>query len=261
MNSWNGLDFFIFLIFVVNTLMGASRGASKEIISMMCLSIGLIFMIKFTVPLAVFFNSSPLINDVVDNNITRNFMIAIGANPLTVGTLQQIFYSISLLLCFMGAYSFCEATLTYSGFVEFFSFPWAALNRKLGAALGCTRGYVFNLILLVILSLHLAVGNNGQVIQDEFLSGSFFARLFKTQTERMDSLITGQRPGRFREIYRGKDLYNVEKVYKQLNTEQQSNTEQQLYNQFKPNPTQLPNQQQPSQSAPQQQSIQQQIYQ
>lgn len=220
MNNWNGLDFFIFLIFALNTLIGMSRGASKELISMMCISIGLIFMIKFTVPLAVFLNSSPLINDVVDNTLVKNFMTSIQAGPVTATTLTEIFYSISLLLCFMGAYALCEATLAYSGFTESLSFPYATLNRKLGAAIGFTRGYVFTLILLVILSVHLAKGDNSNIIRTEFLSNSFFGNLFHGQVDRLDSLISGQQPGRYREVFEGKDLYNVGEVYKQLNNQQ-----------------------------------------
>src|SRR3990167_1645354 len=100
MDTWNGLDFFIFLIFASSTILGMVRGATREIISMMCLSVALIFSIKFTIPLAVFFNRSPLINNVVDNPFMQNFMQAIDAGPLTPELLAQIFYSISLLICF-----------------------------------------------------------------------------------------------------------------------------------------------------------------
>jgi uncharacterized membrane protein required for colicin V production len=223
MNNWNGLDFFIFLIFVLNTLIGMNRGAAKEIISMMCLSVGLIFAIKFTIPLSNFFNSSPLMNAVVDNKIMQNFMLAIGAGPLTVGLLNQLFFSISLLLCFMFAYSICEGALSYSGFVESYSFPWATLSRKVGATLGCVRGYVFNLILLVILALHIFNGSNlpdGGIFQN-----SFFAGLFRNAAVKMDSIITGQQPESYREILKDKDLYKVEDIYKVIKNDGVSDKE------------------------------------
>src|SRR5205085_4360245 len=128
MNNWNGFDFLIFLILVLNTILGMARGATKEIISMMCLSMALIITIKFTVPLAGFFNSSPLISGVVSNNVVQNFMLAIGAGPLTEDLLDQIFYGLSLLVCFVGTFSICEGALNYTGFVQVFSFPYATLN-------------------------------------------------------------------------------------------------------------------------------------
>lgn len=210
MNNWNGFDFLIFLIFVVNTILGMVRGATKEIISLMCLSAALIVTIKFAVPLADFFNSSPLINNVVDNEFMQNFMHAIGAGPLTPNLLKETFYSISILICFVGTFSLCEGALSYTGFVQSFSFPYAALNTKLGAALGCTRGYIISLIFLVILTLHIFRGENN------FITGSFFARFFEASTVRLDSLITGQRPEDYQKVFEGKDLYNSEEIMRQL---------------------------------------------
>src|SRR3990167_9637606 len=185
MNSWNGLDFLIFLIFALNTIIGMQRGASKEIIAMMCLSVALIFTIKFTVPLTMFFNSSPLINDVVDNPMTQNFMIAIGAGPLTDDMLMELNYSISLLICFVGIYSITAASLNISGISEHFSFPYATLSRKVGAALGATRGYIITIIFLSILMLHLLKNNIG----GEIISGSYFAGLFRNAAVKFDEMV------------------------------------------------------------------------
>lgn len=210
MNSWNGFDFLIFLILALNTILGMTRGATKEIISMMCLSLALIITIKFTIPLAAFFNSSPLISSVVENNIVQNFMIAIGAGPLTEDLLDQIFYGLSLLVLFVGTFSITEGCLNYTGFVQVFSFPYAALNTKLGAALGCTRGYVISLIFISIFTLHIFKGNSN------FITGSFFSQLFATGAIRLDSIISGQNPEDYQKIFEGKELYDSGKIMQQL---------------------------------------------
>jgi uncharacterized membrane protein required for colicin V production len=212
MDSWNGLDFLIFLIFALNTIIGMQRGASREIIAMMCLSAALIFTIKFTVPLAAFFNSSPLINNVVDNYFTQNFMLAIGAGPLTADMLMEAMYCISMLICFVGIYSICAASLNVAGVNEYFSFPYATLSRKVGAALGATRGYIITVIFLSILMLHLLKNNAG----GEIISGSYFAGLFRTSVVRFDELVTARKPEDYTQIFKEKDLYNATDVMKQL---------------------------------------------
>lgn len=214
MDSWNGLDFFIFLIFAANTVLGMQRGASREIISMMCLSAALIFMIKFTVPLAMFLNRSPLINDVVNNQFMQNFMIAIGAGPLTADLLMEIMYCISMLICFVGVFSVCEAGLTASGVHESFSFPYATLSRKIGAALGCTRAYILTLLLLSILSLHLL--KSSPIGGGDWISGSFFARLFQSSTVMMDQMITNRKPEDYQKLFQNKNLYDETQVIQQL---------------------------------------------
>jgi|GEM_PF-1546419 len=240
MANWNGLDFFIFLILVLNTILGMARGATKEIISMMCLSIALIFSIRFTVPLANFFNSSPQITDVIDSPFVQNFMTAIGSGPLTTGLLNQVMYSISLLICFVGVFSLCEAALTVTGFTEFFSFPYAALNRKVGGTLGFTRGYIISLIFI---SIMLHIYKAGDIPGQDFISGSFFARLFKPQAQRLDNLISSQQPEKYYQLYQDQP-YSAEDVYRELR---------------KPETPTLPQQQQtqpPSQPQPMQQQIQ-----
>jgi uncharacterized membrane protein required for colicin V production len=215
MNAWNGLDFFIFLIFAANTILGMSRGASREIISMMCLSVALIFTIKFTVPLALLLNKSSLIVDVVDSSFTKNLMLAIGAGPLTQDALMEVMYCISMLLCFVGIFSICEAALTKAGVNESFSFPYATLSRKIGAVLGCTRGYILALMLLSILSLHLL--KNGQPGGD-IVSGSYFAGLLRSSTVSFDAIITSRNPDYYNKLFEGKDAYTAADVIKQLNT-------------------------------------------
>jgi uncharacterized membrane protein required for colicin V production len=214
MNDWNSLDFFILLIFAANTILGIVRGATKEIISTMCLSIALIFTIKFTVPLAHFLNKSPIIHDVLDSSMVQNFMYVIGAGPLTKSSLHQIAYAISLLICFVGSYSVCEAMLNFSGFLEVFSFPYATLNRKLGGTLGFARGYIFNLVLISILALHLL--ENSDVVSNNIIKTSFFAKLLGPASIRLDSLISGQQPERYREILQEKPAYQIEDLYKHI---------------------------------------------
>lgn len=215
MNSWNGLDFLLFLIFVFNTLLGMARGATKEIISTICVITGLIFTIKFTVPLANFLNGSPLIQNVVNTPIMQNFMNSIGAGQLTVNLLNQIAYSISILICFVGVYSICEAVLHSTGIIEAFKFPFAVMDRKLGAALGCARGYIFVLIFLVILAQHLLQGNNSKAAND-IISGSFFANLLQNQVIGLDNLITQQNPANYKKAYEGVNLYNANSVYQSI---------------------------------------------
>ncbi len=212
MNSWNGLDFLIFLIFAVNTLLGMSRGASKEIISLMCLSLALIFTIKFAVPLANFFNSSPLVYDLVANRNAQTLMVSTNSGSLSVNLLHEVFYSISLLICFVGAFSAGEATLAYSGFHESFSFPYAAISRKMGAALGCIRGYCIVLIVICILALH--VFKNDWT--NQWISGSYFVQLFQNAAYKLDNLISQQRPENYQEVYKDQNLYNENQIYKVL---------------------------------------------
>ncbi len=211
MDSWNGFDFFVFLIFAVNTLLGMSRAAAKEIISMMCLSVALIVTIKFTIPLTIFFNKSPLIIKVIENKNIQNFMFSLGLNPLGENALQQIFYSISLLVCFVGTFSICESALAMSGILEVYSFPYAWLNRKLGAMLGGVRGYVITLILISITVLHVFKDSDNPVFKN-----SFFINLFRSAAIRLDGIILGQRPEQYQDIYKDKNLYDPFKAMKEI---------------------------------------------
>ncbi len=210
MSSWNGLDFFIFLIFLLNTILGMSRGATKEIISMMCLSAALIFTIRFTVPLTHFFDSSPLIQDVIDSSFIRNFMRAIGAAPLTADLLHEISWSLSVLVCFVGVFSVLDAVLV-SSFAEVFSFPYAVWNRKVGAALGCIRGYVINLVIIMILTLHIYKGGEG-VPGSSLLYGSYFIGLFQGAAMKLDGLINRQDVANYQKVFEDKNLYNVKDI-------------------------------------------------
>jgi uncharacterized membrane protein required for colicin V production len=211
MNNWNGLDFLFFLIFAGNTLLGMSRGATKELMSMMCLCVALIFTIKFTVPLANFCNNSPLITNVVDSSFVQTFMVQIGAGPLTAGLLKEIFYSLSMLICFVGIFSICEGALTASGISEHYSFTTAAASRKIGAGLGFTRGYVINLIFICIFTLHIFKGNH-----DSIFSNSFFINLFQGSAIKLDSIISGQQPEEYKKIFEDKKLYNETDVIKNM---------------------------------------------
>ncbi|MDX1900972.1 MAG: CvpA family protein [Gammaproteobacteria bacterium] len=210
MSNWNGLDFFIFLIFFLNTVLGMSRGATKEIISMMCLSAALIFTIRFTVPLAAFFDRSPLTQDVLSSSYIQNFMAAIGADPLTENFLHEISYTLSVLVCFVGVFSVTEAVLI-SSFAEVFTFPYAVWNRKVGAALGATRGYVLSVLLIMLLVLHIFKTDNGS-IRSQFISGSYFVGLFTNAALKMDSLIGGQDVEHYHQIFEQKNLFNEKNV-------------------------------------------------
>jgi uncharacterized membrane protein required for colicin V production len=213
MNSWNGLDFIIFLILVSNTVLGMSRGGSREIISMMCLSAALIVTIAFTMPLANFLNSSSVVYTVVDNSMIQNFMEAIEAGPMTANLLMQLMYSISLLICFVGAFSICEAGLAKSGFTESYGLATAVINRKVGGALGFMRGYIIALVFISILVLHIYQANNN--IGSRFVTGSYFVGIFKGQAQVLDGLISSQQTDQYHKLYENQP-YKVEDLYKDL---------------------------------------------
>jgi len=211
MDSWNGFDFLIFLIFVVNTLLGMSRGAAKEIISMMGLCVALIVTIKFTIPLTTFFNKSPIMIDVITSRYVQNFIASFGLNPLNENILQQIIYSISLLICFVGTFSVCEGVLSMSGLLEVYSFPYAWLNRKLGAGLGGVRGYVITLILISVTTLHIFKDSD-----NSFFKNSYFVNLFASSAVLLDSTVSGQKPEQYQNIFKGKNLYNPLKALQDI---------------------------------------------
>jgi len=211
MSNWNGLDFFIFLIFFLNLVLGMSRGATKEIVSMMCLSVALIFTIKFTLPLYVFLNKSPLIQDVLTSKFVLNFMAAVGAGPLTADMLKELSYSMSVAITFFGTFFTCEAGLSIVGFSELFTFPYAMMNRKVGGTLGTTRGYVISVIVILLL-IHMFKTNP--------ITGSFFMNLFQGTANTLDSLIAGQQVEQYPEIFKNKNLYNEKDIYKMLHQEQ-----------------------------------------
>lgn len=247
MDSWNGLDFIIFLIFASNFLLGMSRGASREIMSMMSLCAALIITIKFTVPLAAFFNRSPQMVDVVSSDVVQRFMEAIGAGPLTEDLLKETFYSISMLLCFVGTFSICEAGLGRTTLVESLSFASATLSRKIGGALGCTRGYIITLFLLAIISLHIfKPGNN---VGDGMIGSSFFAKMFQSQTMQLDKLISGQNPEYYNQIL-DKNTFGPEQIKSILQpkeTQVPAQQMQQLQGPAQQQPAPAPQPQQPAQ--------------
>ena len=229
MSAWNGLDFFIFLITLVNTILGMSRGATKEIIALMCLCAALIFTIKFIVPLAAFFNKSPLVNDMLNNFMTKNFMEPIGAGPLTEKMLSQMFYCISMLICFVGVYGITSAVLVFSGFQEAFPFPYATLNRKVGGGLGFLRGYVISVLFILIL-IHIFNRENNSAMDNSFITNSFFYQVLCSTIKATDRIIYNQDPEKYREIFQGRSLYTPEELLKNVNELQpefpKKNTEQ-----------------------------------
>lgn len=211
MDSWNGLDFFIFLIFAVNTILGMSRGAAQEIISTMCLCVALVCTIKFTIPLTIFFNKSPLMIDMITSKFVQNFIASLGLNPLNTTILQEIFYSISLLICFVGTFSVCEGALGMSGLLEVYSFPYAWLNRKLGAVLGGIRGYVITLILISVTTLHIFKDSDNSIFKN-----AYFVNLFANSAVTFDRIISKQKPEQYQKIFKDKNLYNPFKALQDL---------------------------------------------
>jgi len=217
MSAWNGLDFLIFLIFFANMVLGMNRGATKEIVSLMCLSVALIFTIKFTIPMQNIIMSSPLLQDVLTSETIQNFMGAIGADPLTADYVRELAFTLSVLIWFTGAFCISEA-MSVSGFVETFSFPWAVWNRKVGGAIGCTRGFVFVVILIMLCVGH--VFKDSRHVGSLF-SGSYFVRLFTPASQRLDELIQGQEIEQYNEIYEYRNLYTPSDIEKTLGPQPQ----------------------------------------
>ncbi|SRR5579883_89389 len=206
MSSWTGIDFFIFLILLLNTLMGMSRGATREIVATMCWIAALVVTIKFTLPVMKFINSSPLITTVIATPMVQRFMQQMGLPPLTEQMLLNLNYCISLLVCFMSVIAASGVIVSMSNIVEVFPFPYQFLNRKLGTALGAMRGFVFTLIFIVLLQ-HLFMGN---------VPASYFINLFQGSAQKLDNLITAQAPERYREILEDRNLYNEQNILNEL---------------------------------------------
>lgn len=206
MSGWTGLDFFIFLIFLVNVLLGMARGGMKETIALLSLCASLVVTIKFTIPLATFINSSPLMSDVITSQFVQNFMRSISMPPLTDAMLIQVGYSVSLLICFVGSYSICEGVLAYSSANEAFGLSTAIMNRKLGASFGATRGFVLVLLFIIVLT-HLF---------DRNMPASKFVDTLGGSASKMDKIIYDGAPQRYLEILEDKDLYNEKNVIDDL---------------------------------------------
>jgi uncharacterized membrane protein required for colicin V production len=203
MTNWSGLDFFIFLIMAVCTIRGMARGAIKEMISLMCLSVALIFAIKFTVPLSKFMLRSPLISDVLSSPNIQYLVTSISSQPLSENFIPELSFSISLLICFVGIFSICEAALTRTGVVQALSMTFATLSAKIGGALGFVRGYVFSVFFIIVLALHLFSANNGA------FQGSYFLSLFQSSAVQMDNIIESQDVGQYQQIYKNSNSYNA----------------------------------------------------
>lgn len=207
MGNWSWLDFFIFLIFFLNTILGAARGASKEITSFLCLTVAIIFTIKFTVPITMFLDRAPSIQDVLSAQMVQNFMKAIGAGPLTVNMLREISYCIAMLICFVAIFSIGEATLTMVNFLEVVKFPYATLNRKVGGALGAVRGYILTLLFIIVLT---------HLFRENPIKDSVFVNLFQNSANVFDSIIYKQNVERYKDVYKDRNLFKDKDVYQTI---------------------------------------------
>lgn len=183
-----------------------ARGGLKEIISALSLCAALVITIEFTMPLFKFINTSPLINDVITSNFFQNFMKSIEMPPLTEDMIIRLNYCLSLLLCFVGAFSICEAVLSYSSLIEAFGLPATLANRKLGGALGVVRGFVLVLIFIIVLD---------KIYHDD-VPASKFVNLLQGSATKMNDIVISGAPQRYLEILQDKNLYNQENVMKDL---------------------------------------------
>lgn len=145
MADFTWIDYLIFLVFFVNTMLGLARGLYKETISIMCLIVAFIIAIKFTSPIALVLNGSQGFQDVL--TVFTKFTSYNAATSLTL-----VSYGVSLLVLFVGTFSISEAALFYAG-IELFIFPYAIIGRALGGVLGFIRGYALSVVLILVLRL------------------------------------------------------------------------------------------------------------
>jgi len=201
MNSWNGVDFFIFLIFLMNTLLGMARGGLKEFISSFSLIAALVVTIRFTIPITEFMNGSPMIEEGLTSQFVQNFMHAINMPPLTEAMVLQMNYCLAMMILFVLTYSLCDAALAFGSPTEAFGLSVTIVNRKLGIALGAVRGFVISL-LFVIIFIHLYEGNVTSVVVNSL----------RGPAEKLDNLIRARTPEQYQQILQDEKLYHPENV-------------------------------------------------
>ena len=136
----------------------------------------------------------------------QNFVTSIGLGPLTQEGIFSFGYGVSLLICFMGIFSIGEATLAYTNAMNLFTFPYMAVDRKVGAAMGAVRGFVFATIFV----LFCLTFNN------PFSANSYFISVLTPSASRLNTLIIQQTPERYQEVLKDKNIFNAKAILEQL---------------------------------------------
>jgi membrane protein required for colicin V production len=154
--EYTWIDFIIMLIFFLNIALGVIRGLLKEIVSIIAVFIALLVAIKFTVPLNSLLTSLAGFQDVLTSVTHFGKMNAQG--PLSLFS-----FGVSFLILFFPTFFIGEAINYYGALAPLFVvFPLLGLLEKiLAGLLGFVRGYIFNLIFILILGLTPVVSSPG----------------------------------------------------------------------------------------------------
>src|SRR3990167_5439569 len=147
MADFTWLDYLIFGVFFLNIILGLARGLLREIIGILSLIVALLVSIKFTLPITEFLNSSDGFKSVISAFTSfTDFNV--------MGPLSYISLGVSFLILFVGTYSIGEAVNYYAPAFGVLMFPrMAFIDRILAASLGYIRGYVFSLVLILVVGL------------------------------------------------------------------------------------------------------------
>lgn len=152
MADFNWVDYIIFGIFFFSILAGFSRGFFKEIISLVTLIIALVVAIKFATPLANIIGTAQGAVDVVAT-ISRFFGVD------ATGALSLFTLGLSFFVLFMGFYLTGEA-ISYASNMMFVISSLAVVNQLLGGVVGFARGYIFSIVLVLLVQLTPVAQNN-----------------------------------------------------------------------------------------------------
>jgi membrane protein required for colicin V production len=146
MTDFTWLDYIIFFIYFISIVLGLARGVFRELISLGVIIVALIVMVKFTKPLTYFLYLTPGSHDVIA--FISKFAFSGWSHYLFTLTLV-----IALLILFVGTLSIGEAVNHYVGPNTYLSAGISFIYRVAGGAVGLARGYVFNIIFVLILSV------------------------------------------------------------------------------------------------------------
>lgn len=147
MADYTWLDYIIFLIFFVAIIMGLARGIMRELISLVVIAVALVITIKFTMSLTYFLYFTKGSYDVIVF-ITKYISPGDWGKYIAVFTLD-----LSILLLFVGTMSIGEAVNYYVYPNTIMGSAFSLLYRISGSAVGFIRGYIFNVILILVLSI------------------------------------------------------------------------------------------------------------
>ena len=181
MAEFTWLDFLILGVFILNTLMGFARGLTRELVSIISVIVALGVSIRFTLPITEILNSSDGFKSVI-------LAFSTFTNINAMGPLSLVSLGVSFLVLFVGTYSIGEAVNYSAATFGVIMFPaFALLDRLLAACVGFIRGYIFNMVLILIVGLT-------PFSQGDPWSQSYFIPRIKPSADKLANLI---RPGGF----------------------------------------------------------------